>query len=212
MANLKISQLTAGNPAQAGDLFPIDRAGANFKVTAASIAALAGGGSNVGMNMVALPKFISTDSGDSNLSFILCIHASQVIGLGNSLKLRFDTLAGGTTTLNAAVVRRTLPNSIVWLDSTPITWGGSATPTFAASSQNLSDAVVVPIDSGHDFYIICSVGTATGATFPAITTPAAFGLYNTGYLSGNQTATADASTFATPSGLLQALAQVTIGS
>ena len=40
MANLKISQLTLGTPAQAGDLLPIDRAGVNFAITAASIAAL----------------------------------------------------------------------------------------------------------------------------------------------------------------------------
>ena len=40
--NLKISQLPAGNPAQSGDILPIDRAGANFGVTAGSIAALAG--------------------------------------------------------------------------------------------------------------------------------------------------------------------------
>src|SRR5208282_3826475 len=44
MANLKISQLTAGNPAQSGDLLPIDRSGANFSITAGSIAALASGG------------------------------------------------------------------------------------------------------------------------------------------------------------------------
>lgn len=43
MASQKISQLTNGNPAQTGDLIPIDRAGANFSVSAASVAALAGG-------------------------------------------------------------------------------------------------------------------------------------------------------------------------
>jgi len=37
--SLKISQLTSGNPAQSGDLFPIDRAGANFSLSVGSIAA-----------------------------------------------------------------------------------------------------------------------------------------------------------------------------
>lgn len=37
----KISQLSSGNPAQSGDLIPIDRSGSNFAVTAGSIAALA---------------------------------------------------------------------------------------------------------------------------------------------------------------------------
>ena len=41
MANTKISALTNGNPAQAGDALPIARGGANFQVTAASVAALA---------------------------------------------------------------------------------------------------------------------------------------------------------------------------
>lgn len=45
MANTKISALPAGNPAQTGDIVPIDRAGANFGITAGSIAALAGSGS-----------------------------------------------------------------------------------------------------------------------------------------------------------------------
>lgn len=40
MADLKISQLTSGNPAQTGDEIPIARSGANFKLTAGSIAAL----------------------------------------------------------------------------------------------------------------------------------------------------------------------------
>lgn len=43
MANEKISQLTNGNPAQGSDLVPIARSGANFSITAAAIAALAGG-------------------------------------------------------------------------------------------------------------------------------------------------------------------------
>lgn len=41
MADTKISALTSGNPAQSGDELPINRAGANFKITAGSIAALA---------------------------------------------------------------------------------------------------------------------------------------------------------------------------
>jgi hypothetical protein len=43
MPNLKISQLTAGNPAATGDQIPINRSGANYYITADSIAALATG-------------------------------------------------------------------------------------------------------------------------------------------------------------------------
>lgn len=41
MADTKISALTSGNPAQSGDEIPIARAGANYKITAGSIASLA---------------------------------------------------------------------------------------------------------------------------------------------------------------------------
>lgn len=41
MGDQKISALTNGNPAQSGDLLPIDRSGANFAVSAGSIASLA---------------------------------------------------------------------------------------------------------------------------------------------------------------------------
>lgn len=42
MADTKISALPSGNPAQSGDQIPIARSGANYKITAASIASLAG--------------------------------------------------------------------------------------------------------------------------------------------------------------------------
>jgi hypothetical protein len=40
MANTSIPNLTAGNPAATGDLLPISRSGANYKVTSESVAAL----------------------------------------------------------------------------------------------------------------------------------------------------------------------------
>jgi hypothetical protein len=48
MANSKISALTSGNPAQSGDEIPIARGGANYKITAGSIASLSGNGDVVG--------------------------------------------------------------------------------------------------------------------------------------------------------------------
>jgi hypothetical protein len=42
MADTKISALTSGNPAQSGDEIPIARSGANYKITAGSIASLGG--------------------------------------------------------------------------------------------------------------------------------------------------------------------------
>jgi hypothetical protein len=41
MANEKISTLPSGNPAQSTDAIPIARSGANYQITAGSIASLA---------------------------------------------------------------------------------------------------------------------------------------------------------------------------
>lgn len=43
MPNLKISELTAGNPAVTGDQIPINRGGTNYSVTVESVAALSAG-------------------------------------------------------------------------------------------------------------------------------------------------------------------------
>lgn len=52
--NTKISALTNGNPALSGDLIPIDRSGANFSITAGSIAALAGAASSLKLSPIVL--------------------------------------------------------------------------------------------------------------------------------------------------------------
>lgn len=44
MADLKISQLSDGDPAQSGDQVPVNRGGSNFRITAGSIADLADAG------------------------------------------------------------------------------------------------------------------------------------------------------------------------
>lgn len=68
MPDLKISQLTSGNPALTGDLLPIDRSGANFAVTAASIAALAAGPSFSGSGSFMFgPGITDLDSVFNNL-------------------------------------------------------------------------------------------------------------------------------------------------
>jgi hypothetical protein len=62
MSNKKISELVDGNPAQSGDLLPIDRSGSNFSVTAGSVAALVTPGSAVSINgsSIAAPNFNDT--------------------------------------------------------------------------------------------------------------------------------------------------------
>lgn len=60
--SLKVSQLTSGNPAQAGDLIPVDRAGSNFSLTAGAVAALASSATLNTVNGVGMigPGFINS--------------------------------------------------------------------------------------------------------------------------------------------------------
>jgi len=168
---------------------------------------ITGASSDIGKNMVALPLQLTTDTGDSNFSFNLRIPGSSIVGVGSHFTLTLNAGAGGTTTLVAAVIRRTLRGSIAWLDSTPITWSGSATPTFAASTSNVSDSIAVTIDTAHDYYIIVATGSALGVTEPAISNAALNG--NGGEQPGNQTATADTTTL-NFTGPMPCIAQVSI--
>ena len=57
MADTKISALTSGDPAQSGDEIPIARSGANYKVTAGSVAALATPPPPTGSNLYLASNF-----------------------------------------------------------------------------------------------------------------------------------------------------------
>ena len=165
--------------------------------------------SDVGKNMGLLPLQLTSDTGDSNFSFNLRIPGGLIAGIGRSFTLRYNAGTGGTTALVGAVVRRTLRGSSVWLDSTPILWGGVGNPTFAAGSSNVSDAVTLTIDTAHDYYIIVAVGVATGVTTPAISNTAMNG--NGGEQPGDQRATADATTLNFTS-MMPGIAQAVIAS
>ena len=60
MADLKISQLTAGDPALASDLIPIDRSGTNYAISALSTASLAFTGAYVASGNTYTPQTSTT--------------------------------------------------------------------------------------------------------------------------------------------------------
>lgn len=76
----KISALTNGNPAQSGDLLPIDRSGANFAVTAGSVAALAQGG--VSQRTARVPRSLKVQPNSSAMSGGGVTFGSQPTGGG----------------------------------------------------------------------------------------------------------------------------------
>jgi hypothetical protein len=60
MPDLKISELTPGNPAQTTDQIPINRSGSNFSITAGSIAGL-----NVSSAFLQLPSWLMSGDGSN---------------------------------------------------------------------------------------------------------------------------------------------------
>lgn len=68
MPDLKISQLTNGNPAQTNDQIPINRGGVNFSITAGSISALPP--TTAGANQVVYVNSAGTSmDGDAGFTF-----------------------------------------------------------------------------------------------------------------------------------------------
>lgn len=122
--------------------------------------------------------------------------AMKVLGGGILTKAAAWKLTIGHTTANmtiaAAKLRRVARDSTTYLDSTTITWGGSATPTLAAG-RNTSDTINVTMDPQYDYYILVFIDAATSASM-APSGPSSHPFYGTlltfGYLLGNHTADA----------------------
>lgn len=164
MANLKISQLTPGNPAQSGDVIPIERSDVNFSITAGSIAALAGGSVPAGSLLTTGIRGSSSNSGWSSYSMWCGIYGESILVPATKFKIRISAIGGTGISLNAAALVATDRGSTTVLASpapVPITWNGGsasyATAFSGASATNPfyldSDAITATIDTEHDWYV-----------------------------------------------------------
>jgi len=123
MADTKISALTSGNPAQSTDEIPIARSGANFKITAGSVAALAVAGSTTQLQYNNAGSFGGISGVTSN--------GTAVTFSSGNLKLAGSS--SGTTTLNAAAVAGTTTVTL------PASTGTAALTNAAASTVFLAN-------------------------------------------------------------------------
>ena len=104
MPNTKISALTAGNPAQGTDEIPIARGGANFKVSAASIAATFAGTlapANGGTGAIATPSNGQLLIGNGTNYSVANLTAGSNISITNSAGGISIAAASGVTTFSA---------------------------------------------------------------------------------------------------------------
>ena len=156
MANQKISALSSGNPAANSDELVIARSGANYKVTAASLAALrlpAGSTTQVQYNLA------GALAGSVNMTFSGSTLTLGVAGTaGGALALKGST--SGTATLQTAAAAGAVTVTLPAVTDTLAVLGAN---TFTGA-QTLSDVDIV-------------LGTTTGTKFGTATTQK-LGFYN----------------------------------
>lgn len=185
MADSKISALTSGNPAQSGDEIPIARGGANYKITAGSIASLGGdvnGPASSTDNAVA--RFDST-TGKLIQNSGVTIDDSNNLTLPGQADLRFadsdssNWVAFQAPATVASNVTWTLPNAdgtsgqVLSTDgSGTLSWatggggGGSGTVTSVAFSTGTTGLSVTgsPITTSGTITLAGTLGVANGGT------------------------------------------------
>jgi hypothetical protein len=149
MANQKISALSSGNPAASSDELVIARSGANYKVTAASLAALrlpAGSTTQVQYNLA------GALAGSVNMTFSGSTLTLGVAGTaGGALALKGST--SGTATLQTAAAAGAVTVTLPAVTDTLAVLGAN---TFTGA-QTLSDVDIV-------------LGTTTGTKIGTATT------------------------------------------
>jgi hypothetical protein len=156
MANQKISALSSGNPAASSDELVIARSGANYKVTAASVAALrlpAGSTTQVQYNLA------GALAGSVNMTFSGSTLTLGVAGTaGGALALKGST--SGTATLQTAAAAGAVTVTLPAVTDTLAVLGAN---TFTGA-QTLSDVDIV-------------LGTTTGTKIGTATAQK-LGFYN----------------------------------
>jgi hypothetical protein len=122
-------------------------------------------------------------------SMVLKIPGRSLNSLPASWKVRIQR--GDGSHFSAIVILRTAIDSTTVIDSTPVTFGSSATPTMSAG-LNLSDAIALQLDTTHDYYVVGYNDSGDSSFFGASPSVAdsyssAAGLVG-GYVSGDHTA------------------------
>lgn len=98
-------------------------------------------------------QYADTNVGYNATTLIYGVAANEIACFPAHWKISLWVLTAGTTFANFQVVR-TLPNSLVVVDYTPVTFGSTANPTFASTGVQTSDSISLQIDAEHDYYFL----------------------------------------------------------
>lgn len=78
-------------------------------------------------------------------------------------QITIHTLLNGMQLMHFQIARTT-PGSSTVLDFTPVTFGGTDSPTFTVAGDQVSDVMEYQIDADHDYYFIAYGPASNGAT------------------------------------------------
>lgn len=126
-------------------------------------------------------------------SICLAMPAARLVNLAVTWKLAWNQDVNSLLT-TGIVLARTVRGSTTFIDSTPISFGASFTPTFAPG-VNVSDAIAVSIDNDHDYYVIVHFDAAADPTAEVLShTDTGTGMA-AAFASGDHTTDVDTSAF-----------------
>jgi hypothetical protein len=180
------SDVVIASPAN-NDLLTFETSSGKWKNKPASGGGGGGGGVPAGTNIwIALPRSASSRDGLGSYSEYGYLSGGAILAFATSWK--FTIVFSDTPTLGGAVVYRTLLDSTTIIDVTPVTFAGGASFPYTApgSGELISDAIALPLDGTHDYYIatyLVSGTIITADTFPGSVNWQRFG----GWVGGNRT-------------------------
>lgn len=118
-----------------------------------------GGGSTVasGSNVATVPwafydRGSSSPLATAGYDYVQAFFSNSILSFPASWRVGIYVGGAITSPIGELVLIRTLRDHGATVDVTPITFGGSATPTFSSTGLQLSDAIALQIDTAHDYY------------------------------------------------------------
>jgi hypothetical protein len=183
------------------------------------IAAAGSSSSPVGSNVIPMPLLnpATNSAGLNGYTVVLRIPNTYITAVGTSVKIGILTTATLPFVVNAASIGATLPGSTTWTTSpVAVTWPGGAFGS--ESTLYLSNVADITIDTAHDYYIAVYIDSSSSGGDAYFTTSTATGdtwqSYQglSGYLSGNHSNDANASSLQSPTTTnIFVISQVVIG-